>query len=144
MTKIHRSAIVPHSVETLYRLINDVEAYPQFLDGVIAGRVLESSETEMVGQMVIRKAGIERTLTTRNRLTPSERIELTLVDGPLKSLTGVWQLSPLGDSGCKVTLDLQFQTSGKLTALAFGPVFRQLADQMVGAFVKRADELNSG
>lgn len=143
MTKIHRSAIVPHSAETLYRLINDVEAYPDFIDGVVAGRVLESNDTEMLGQMVIRKAGLERTLTTRNRLTPSERIELTLVDGPLKSLKGVWQLTPMGDSGCKVTLDLQFQTSGKLTALAFGPVFKQLADQMVASFVRRADELKS-
>lgn len=144
MTKIHRSAIVPRSVETLYRLINDVEAYPEFLDGVIAGRILEHSDTEMVGQMVIRKAGLERTLTTRNRLTPPNRIELTLVDGPLKSLKGVWQLAPLGDSGCKVTLDLQFQTSGKLTAMAFGPVFRQIADQMVSAFVKRANEVKPG
>lgn len=141
MTKIHRSAIVPHSVETLYDLINDVESYPEFLDGVVSGRVLESSDTEMIGQMVIRKAGIERTLTTRNRLSPPECIELTLVDGPLKSLTGVWRLTPLGTSGCKVTLDLQFQTSGKLAALAFGSVFRQLADQMVGAFVQRANEL---
>ncbi|MHA7879874.1 MAG: type II toxin-antitoxin system RatA family toxin [Saccharospirillum sp.] len=141
MTKIHRSAIVPHSVETLYGLINDVEAYPQFLDGVVAGRVLEASETEMVGQMVIRKAGIERTLTTRNRLEPPHRIELTLVDGPLKSLTGVWLLTPLGESGCKVTLDVRFQSSGKLAALAFGPVFRQLADQMVDAFVQRANRL---
>lgn len=141
MTDIHRSALVPHSSETLYRLINDVASYPEFLDGVVAADVLESSETHMVGRMVVRKAGIERTLVTRNRLEPPHRIELTLERGPLKKLDGVWTLKPLGDQGCRVTLELSFETEGRLSALAFGPVFKQLADRMVDSFVRRADEL---
>lgn len=141
MTDIHRSAIVPHSAETLYDLINDVAGYPEFLDGVVAADVLESSETEMLGRMVVRKAGIERTLITRNRLERPRRIELNLEQGPLKRLHGVWSLKPLGDNGCRVTLDLTFETEGRLSGMAFGPVFRQIADRMVDSFVRRADAL---
>lgn len=140
MTEIHRSALVPHSAETLYDLINDVAAYPEFLEEVVAADVLVASETEMVGRMVVRKAGIEKTLITRNRLQRPHRIELILERGPLKSLNGVWTLKPLGDNGCRVSLDLRFETEGKLTALAFGPIFKQLADRMVDAFVRRADD----
>ncbi len=141
MTDIHRSALVPHSAETLYHLINDLASYPEFLDGIVAAEVLEVSEYHMVGSMVVRKAGIERTLVTRNRLEPPHRIELKLERGPLKQLDGVWTLKPLGEEGCRVTLDLSFETEGRLTALAFGPVFKQLADRMVDSFVRRADDL---
>ena len=141
MTEIHRTALVPHSAETLYNLINDVAAYPQFLDGIVAAEALESSETHMVGRLVVRKAGIERTLVTRNELERPHRIQLRLVEGPLKSLNGLWTLTPLGGDGCRVTLDMRFETDSRLTAMAFGPVLRQLADRMVDAFVQRAREL---
>ncbi|MFG1495141.1 type II toxin-antitoxin system RatA family toxin [Saccharospirillum sp. HFRX-1] len=141
MTEIHRTALVPHSAETLYNLINDVEAYPQFLDGIVDAQEIESSETHMVGRLVVRKAGIERTLVTRNQLERPHRIELQLVEGPLKSLTGLWTITPLGDEGCRVALDMSFETDGRLMAMAFGPILRQLGDRMVDAFVQRADEL---
>lgn len=141
MTEIHRTALVPHSAETLYNLINDVGSYPQFLDGVVEAQALESTETEMVGRMVIRKAGIERTLVTRNQLERPHRIQLQLVEGPLKTLSGLWTLTPLGDDGCRVSLDMSFETDGRLMAMAFGPILRQLADRMVDAFVQRANEL---
>jgi len=141
MTEIHRTALVPHSAETLYNLINDVEAYPQFLDGIVDAQEVESSETHMVGRLVVRKAGIERTLVTRNQLERPHRIELQLVEGPLKSLTGLWTITPLGDEGCRVALDMSFETDGRLMAMAFGPILRQLGDRMVDAFVQRANEL---
>lgn len=141
MTDIHRSAIVPHSAETLYDLINDLPSYPEFLDGIVAADIIESSQTHMVGRMVVRKAGIERTLITRNQLERPHRIELNLERGPLKRLHGVWSLKPLGESGCRVTLDLTFETESRLSALAFGPIFKQLADRMVGSFVQRAQAL---
>ncbi|PTY38102.1 ubiquinone-binding protein [Saccharospirillum sp. MSK14-1] len=141
MTEIHRTALVPHSAETLYNLINDVEAYPQFLDGIVDAQEIEASETHMVGRLVVRKAGIERTLVTRNQLERPHRIELKLVEGPLKSLNGLWTITPLGEEGCKVALDMSFETDGRIMAMAFGPILRQLGDRMVDAFVRRADEL---
>lgn len=141
MTDIHRSAIVPHSAETLFDLINDLPSYPEFLDGIVAADVIEASETHMLGRMVVRKAGIERTVVTRNRLERPTRIELNLEQGPLKRLHGVWSIKPLGDHGCKVALDLSFETESRLSAIAFGPVFKQVADRMVDAFVQRACEL---
>ncbi|MEX0624334.1 type II toxin-antitoxin system RatA family toxin [Saccharospirillum sp.] len=141
MTDIHRSALLPHSAETLYNLINDVASYPEFLDGVVAADVIEASEHHMVGRMVVRKAGIERTLITRNKLERPHRIELRLEQGPLKSLHGVWTIKALGSEGCRVTLDLTFETDGRLAAFAFGQIFKQVADRMVDAFVHRAQQL---
>lgn len=138
MIKIQRSAIVLAPAETLYDLINDVESYPEFLDGVYSGAVLESSETEMVGQLVIKKLGIERTVVTRNKLTRPSSIIMFLEEGPLDDFHGIWDIKALGDTGCKVSLDLVFDAKKSIKSLAFGALFKQVADGMVDAFVNRA------
>lgn len=141
MTDIHRTALLPQTADTMYELINDVASYPEFLDGIVAADVVEMSEHHMVGRMIVRKGGIERTLVTRNRLQRPHRIELTLEQGPLKALHGIWTIKPLGENGCRITLDLHFETDGRLAAFAFGQIFKHIADRMVDAFVRRAEQL---
>lgn len=140
MTIIYRSALVPVSVEEFYQLINDVERYPEFLDGVVKGEVLEQSDTEMLGKLVIRKAGLERVLITRNKLEPYRSIQLNLEQGPLTSLFGEWTLTPIGELGCKVTLNLEFAAQGSFKDRAFGTLFKPIADSLVDAFVSRATQ----
>lgn len=142
-TEIHRSALVLTSAEHLYAIINDIESYPSFLDGVRRARVVSQTPTQMLGELTLAKAGFERTITTQNQLTAPTRIELALHDGPLNSLAGVWSIQPLSDTGCKVSLDLSFDAGGGLKAKAFEMLFKQVADSMVEAFVTRAKALNA-
>jgi len=141
MIEIHRSALVLVSAEQLYDLITDIEQYPQFLDGVVAARVLEAGAGQMLGELTVRKAGFERTLVTRNTLVRPCSIEMNLAAGPLESLTGLWQIKELGATGCKVTFDLTFNAGQGLKATAFTLMFKQIADTMVSAFVSRAHGL---
>ena len=142
MIEIHRSALVLVRAEQLYQLINDIESYPQFLDGIRAAKVLEQSEHHMLGQLVINKAGIERTIITRNTLTAPTSIAMQLEQGPLEHLTGHWQIFPLSDQGCRVHLDLSFAALKGLKGFAFNQVLKQVADSMVDSFVKRAQAVN--
>lgn len=138
MIEIHRSALVLVPAEHLYHLINDIESYPQFLDGVSSAQVLERSPTHMLGQLTIKKAGVERTMVTRNRLTEPSTIEMALEEGPLDYLNGIWRIKSLNDTGCKVSLDLQFNPIKGLKGMAFSALFKQVADKMVGSFVEQA------
>jgi ribosome-associated toxin RatA of RatAB toxin-antitoxin module len=70
-------------------------------------------------------------------------IEMRLVDGPFKHLQGFWRFDSLNDHACKVSLDLDYEFSSKLVALAIGPVFNQIANTLVDAFVVRAKELKN-
>lgn len=143
MIEIHRSALVLVSAEKLYHLINDIEAYPSFLDGVSSATIMQQSESEMLGRLVVKKAGIEKTLITRNLLSFPYRIEMNLEEGPLDYLNGIWTIKPLNENGCKVSLDLSFRASKGLKMLAFSTVFKQVADKMVGSFVDRAQLLHN-
>jgi ribosome-associated toxin RatA of RatAB toxin-antitoxin module len=68
-------------------------------------------------------------------------MEIALVRGPFKSLTGVWTFTPLSEEASKVELNMHFEFSGKLTGVAMGKVFNSVATTLVDAFVNRADQI---
>lgn len=141
MPKISRSALVPFSAEQMYKLVNDVSSYPAFLPGCIGSRVLSSSESEMTAAVDVSKAGISKTFTTRNTLVDNQCILMQLVDGPFRQLSGDWRFTPLSDDACKVELNLDFEFKNALIELAFGKIFKELANSMVQAFTLRAKEV---
>ena len=48
MTRIDRSALVQFSAEQMYELVNDIENYPQFMQGCTAARIISATEEELV------------------------------------------------------------------------------------------------
>jgi ribosome-associated toxin RatA of RatAB toxin-antitoxin module len=144
MPVIHRSALLPYPASTVYEIVNDVALYPDFLPWCADARVLEASESEVVAELALRGRGMTERFTTRNLLTPHERIELRLISGPFRELSGVWTFVRLGrDEGCKVNLMLQFEFAGARALLGgvFSSVFVKAADRLVDAFCDRARSL---
>lgn len=141
MTQVDRSALVLHTAEQMFDLVNDVERYPEFLPWCSGSTLIESTETTMQASLQVAKAGFKYSFTTRNELKRPEVIRIELVEGPFSSLSGEWLFKPLSEEACKVSLCLRFDFSGKLTNLAMSKVFNQMAVTMVEAFVSRADQI---
>ena len=141
MARINRSALVMYSAEQMYQLVNDVRAYPQFLPGCVASEVLESQADSMVARVEVAKAGIHKSFTTRNLLLAGRSIQMDLVDGPFRRLSGVWSFTSLDEQASKVELALEFEFSSRLVELAFGRIFNELVGSMVQAFTQRAKEV---
>lgn len=95
----------------------------------------------MVAEIDVSKVGISKRFTTRNVLIPDKSIQLNLVDGPFKRLTGSWQFTPLNQQACKIEFHLDFEFTSKLIEMAFGRIFKELAVNMVQAFTARAKEV---
>ena len=141
MTSITRSALVMHSAEQMYALVNDVENYPQFLPGCAATELISKSDEELVASLTISKVGVNQTFTTKNKLQFPERMELSLVDGPFSRFVGVWHFHRLSDEACKVSFDMDFEVNNRLAGIALGAVFKQMATTMVDSFVSRAKQV---
>lgn len=141
MTSITRSALVMHSAEQMFNLVNDVESYPQFLPGCTATELISKTDNDLVASLTISKVGVNQTFTTRNKLQFPDRMELSLVDGPFIKFLGVWQFQRLSDEACKVTYDMDFEVSNKLAGVAIGSAFKQMASKMVDSFVQRAKQV---
>lgn len=141
MPAISRSALVMHSVEDMYALINDVLNYPHFIPDCADSKIISTDDEVMTAALLVSKGGINKWFTTKNTLVANQEIIMNLVDGPFKYLTGGWTLTPLSEDACKVELSLDYEFSNKLLDIAFGRVFNQLANNMVQAFTSRAKEV---
>jgi ribosome-associated toxin RatA of RatAB toxin-antitoxin module len=139
MTSLHRHALVRHSAARMYRLVNEVEAYPRRFAWCEGAQVLERSPTHMLARLDLVMGGLRTSLTTRNTLVEPTRITLQLVEGPFREFAGHWHFHTLAEDACKVSLGLDFEAGGLVlgTALAIG--FQSLADRMVDDFCREAD-----
>ncbi len=141
-TRIQRSAHVPYSAEMMFDLVNDVDRYPEFLPHCRSARILEQRNDRVKATVELAKGALHKSFTTENRLLPPHRIEMHLVDGPFRHLHGAWTFTEQEGGGTRVALDLQFEFSNRLMALAVGPVFNHVANSLVDAFVKRARSIH--
>ena len=89
----------------------------------------------------MRKGPLRQHFTTRNVLDPNTRISMELVDGPFRNLDGQWKFAEIGDAGCRVSFNIEFNFSGMLLQKALGPLFNEICSRLVDAFVERAHEL---
>lgn len=137
MIQIRRSAIVNRSDAHMFDLVNDVEAYPRRFAWCAGASVTGRGDNELLARLELRVGGMTQAFTTRNRLEPPRRIGLELVDGPFRTLSGSWEFTPLGESGCKVALALDFEYAG-LMAPIMRAGFQKLADHMVDEFCREA------
>jgi ribosome-associated toxin RatA of RatAB toxin-antitoxin module len=144
MAVVEKTALVAVPAETLYDIVNDVDSYPEFLPWCKDARLLSRTDEELCGEIVVSKAGVTRAFATCNRLFPHHRIEIRLKEGPFRKLEGAWKFTQLREDACKVALTLEFEFSSGLMDKAFGIVFSQIANSLVDAFCKRANEMAKG
>ncbi|MGH1460677.1 MAG: type II toxin-antitoxin system RatA family toxin [Neptuniibacter sp.] len=143
MTQVDRSALVLHTAEEMFDLINDVERYPEFLPWCAKTEVVSRTDEELVATLYLSKGGLKYSFTTRNKLTRPTQMTLELEEGPFSTLAGIWDFKILSDEASKVSLNLQFEFSGKIASFAMSKVFNQVATTLVDAFVTRADQIYS-
>ena len=143
MPQISRSALVPFSAEQMYKLVNDVISYPSFLPGCVGSRIISHHDDEMTAAVEVSKAGISKTFVTKNILENNQCIHMQLVEGPFSKLSGGWRFIPLSADACKIEFHLDLEFTNKLIELAFGKVFKELANNMVQAFTLRAKDVYS-
>jgi ribosome-associated toxin RatA of RatAB toxin-antitoxin module len=136
--RIQKSALVPYTAAQMFDLVNDLENYPQFLPWCEDARVDERLDDEVHASLRFGRGAVSRWFTTRNKLYPTDRIDIRLVNGPFRHLEGRWRFTQLGDAGSKIEVNMEFEFANALVSLAFGPIFNEVCNALVASFTKRA------
>ncbi|NOR66176.1 MAG: ubiquinone-binding protein [Woeseiaceae bacterium] len=138
MRRVSRSALVPYTAREMFVLVDDVEAYPEFLPWCNDTEVHNRTDDTVDATLELHKGSLSNHFTTRNTRREFEAIELELIGGPFRQLQGGWQFTEIGEEGCKVTLELEFEFENKLIDMMFGAFFEDTCNSLVDAFTKRA------
>jgi ribosome-associated toxin RatA of RatAB toxin-antitoxin module len=140
MKEIARSAIVEHAAAQMFALVDDIEAYPRFLPWCLEAKVDESGPRKRAS-LTAGMAGIRQSFTTENENQPDRAIDMRLVEGPFRHFSAAWRFTPLGENACQVHFELRYEFASRTLGRLLNPLFDQIADTMVDAFTRRADEL---
>lgn len=141
-TTINKTALLMHSAQAMFELVADIERYPEFLPGCSGAEILETMPDGIVARLDLSKAGVKQSFITRNTNAAPSSIRLALEDGPFDSLRGEWRFDSLSEEACRVSLDLTFQLRSGLLKMAASRLFESVANDMVDAMVKRANQLS--
>jgi ribosome-associated toxin RatA of RatAB toxin-antitoxin module len=141
MREMSRTSLVARSPAVVYRVVNDIEHYPEFVPGCTGASVLERTEHLVLARLEVRRGPLRTQFTTRNQLDPDRSVQMQLVEGPFKVLEGSWTLTPVASNGCRIDFALRFQFSNALKSALFEPLFEQAQAELVRAFVARAQSL---
>lgn len=138
---IQCSALVPHTPQQMFDLVNDVEAYPNYMGGCAGAKVLKRDDNSITARLDLEKAGLRQSFTTRNILRAPNSITMELVEGPFRKLQGLWQFKPMANGGCQIEFRLEYEFANFLLGLAAGKLMAQLVNEQVDAVCLRAQSL---
>lgn len=125
----------------MFDLVDDVESYPQFLPWCNDAEVRNRSETTVEATLELHKGSLSNHFTTLNTRHKYEKIDLALIGGPFRHLQGGWRFIELGQEGCKVALELDFEFESMFVDMMFGAYFEDTCNSLVDAFTRRAREV---
>jgi ribosome-associated toxin RatA of RatAB toxin-antitoxin module len=143
MKRIARSAIVEHAAGQMYALVEDIEAYPQFLPWCRAAQVRERSAHRTIATLTVGLKGMRYEFSTENANRPTEAIDMRLREGPFRRFEAHWRFHPLGPHAARIEFAMAYELAGGLVARALAPLFDSIANTMVDAFKRRADQIDA-
>ncbi|WP_294832658.1 type II toxin-antitoxin system RatA family toxin [uncultured Gilliamella sp.] len=141
MAQVFYEVVEPYSVEQMFALVNDIAKYPEFVPDCIASGIIKKQDNIIAAFIEVEKFGFKKSFTTLNQLNEPNSIDITLLEGPFKHLTGQWLFTPIEQNRSKISFRLDFEFKNKLLDLTFTPVFKEVMTNMVNAFSQRARQI---
>jgi ribosome-associated toxin RatA of RatAB toxin-antitoxin module len=141
MRKVNRSALVSYTAREMFALVDDIACYPEFVPWCNEATVESRSDTTVVATLELHKGPISKHFTTRNTGSGFEAIDMELVGGPFRHLSGGWRFKEIEGEGCRVSLELEFEFESRLVDTMFGAFFKEAGDSLVDAFTARARDV---
>src|SRR5207237_7023663 len=136
MKRIARSAIVEHSAQQMYALVDDVESYPRFLPWCIDARV-ESLDGKKRATLTAGLRGLRQSFTTLNENRPAEAIDMRLLEGPFRRFNAAWRFRALSAQACAIDFSLEYEFSSRTLGECLEMLFGVLTTVVAVVFVSR-------
>jgi len=131
---------VPYRPEEMYRLVADVERYPEFLPWCVGARIRKRTQTEIIADLMIGYKMVRECFTSKVRLSPPDRIDVRYEEGPFRYLNNHWVFEP-AEGGCTIDFYVDFEFKSRVLQKIVSVIFNEAVRRMVGAFEARAHHL---
>ncbi|MEW5787470.1 MAG: type II toxin-antitoxin system RatA family toxin [Pseudomonadota bacterium] len=141
MAEVLKSVLVPYSAAEMFVLVDGVEDYPGFLPWCGGSEVHLRDEETTEATIRIQYLQVKQSFTTRNSKRFPEEMHIRLKSGPFRKLDGCWRFKVLAENACKIEFTITYEFSSGLLERVVGPVFGMITNNLVDAFVHRAEQV---
>jgi coenzyme Q-binding protein COQ10 len=142
----HVTRLLPYTPDQLFRLIGDVERYPEFVPWITAMRTWNARDAGDGVDILDAEAGVgfsflkERFATRVRRDAVNHQIDVALLSGPLRKLTNRWRFIGEGEA-TRVEFDIDFQFKSRLLETLLAANFHHAVERLMTCFEDRAKQL---
>ncbi|HEY4199630.1 MAG TPA: type II toxin-antitoxin system RatA family toxin [Devosiaceae bacterium] len=133
---------VPHLIDRMFDLVNDLEDYPRFVPNC---KDMQVKRDDAAGgdvrfaRMTIQFGPVTQAYTSRVTANRADRtISAKALDGPFSYLDSKWTFEPEGE-GTRIRFDIDFKIANPLIASVAEQAFAAKQDQIMDAFVDEAN-----
>ena len=134
---------VPFSADLMYRVVSEVERYPEYLPWVLGLRVKSRSGNIVIAEMMVGYKGFREKYTSKVVLDPDARtVDVGQTEGPFRKLENHWRFTPKGPDACEVNFTIDFEFRNRLLGAVAGAAFEKALMKMTEAFEARAAALS--
>src|SRR5271168_5177512 len=140
---------VRHSAADMFKLVADVEHYPEFVPLCRSLRVRNRAQDAegrevIVADMTVAYKLVRETFTSRVTLDrPKFEILVEYLEGPFKKMNNRWSFRPAGEDACEVEFFIIYEFRSRTLGLLMGAMFEAAFRRFSAAFERRADEVYS-
>jgi len=131
---------IPFTPKQMFCLVNDIENYYKFLDNCTSSKIEHSKNNELIATLQIRKGSINSFFTTKNYLYPYKKIEMYLINGPIKNLKGFWKFEEF-NKGSIIELKLALELDNYFINKSIKFLLDIYSKKILNSFYERAKYL---
>jgi ribosome-associated toxin RatA of RatAB toxin-antitoxin module len=135
------TSTIAASVETVFEIIIDLEAYPNWVEGMLEAEVLEEDENDRPLRARFRiDARIAEISYTLEYSYDDPNLSWTLIEGEMvNQLDGAYELTDLGDEGTKVRYSLEADVDMPVPGFLKKRAAKHILDQGLRGLKQRAE-----
>jgi len=128
----------------MYKLVNDIETYPEFLPWCQKASILKLEPERLTASISLAAGKVRQSFTTENTMQPDRRIDMNLLEGPFKYLKGSWIFEQGPDHACRISINMEFEFSNRLVKFALDKMFTHIINTLITTFTDRAFQIYGG
>jgi coenzyme Q-binding protein COQ10 len=132
----------------MFRIVSDVERYPEFVPWCVALRVVKreavSPREILLCDTVVGFKGLRERYTSRAAIDARDRrIDVEAVDGMFRKLETHWRFTDEGEAACRIDFAIDFAFKSRVLGAVAGGAFGLVTTRMTHAFEERAKAISA-
>ena len=143
MKSSQKDITINHSAKNLYKIVLDIEKYPEFIPWCNKIIIKSESNNEIFADMIVKYSFFLPQTFTSHVCYDSKKLKINTnyIKGPLKDLNTEWTFNPLEEKKTKINFNLTFQFEKVFHQKLAELFFNLIENQMIDSFKKRADDI---